>query len=405
MWEKWRLRDNPYSPNPITECSLELFVGREQEVRLCNNGLATHNSKIVIEGGRGVGTTSLGNYVRYRMLEGHGYLTPDLEIAVGPNWNLELLLSNVLSAVVYALDGRHPEVRANGSFQEVRRATQLIEERFKTLGAQVLGFGAQYGQSAALASPSVVPAMTLMQYMKAMAALSGELGYGNGIIVHINNLDVGTVFQPDDLRSFLNESRDAFQLDGYDWLLIGDLGLRGFIGSHVDRLDDIVTAEARLEPLSLDDVRLLIDRRMSWYGLPKGKTLPPIDFEVIEYLYHLTNGRLRYIFGLCTRLLSILSTEAVIQTVDLGFARPVIASLAEDRIIQRNLTPLSLTVLQRLVREGPATTSALSKALKKGQTSVSRSLSELLGKRLVRVEKIGRNNVYSPSLDAKVAYS
>jgi len=54
MWEKWGLRDNPYSQNPIDERSLNLFVGREKELAVCNNGLLTSNSRIVIEGGRGV---------------------------------------------------------------------------------------------------------------------------------------------------------------------------------------------------------------------------------------------------------------------------------------------------------------------------------------------------------------
>lgn len=131
MWEKWRLKDNPYSQNPIDEHSLNLFVGRKKELSLCNNSLSTSNSRIVIEGGRGVGTTSLCNYVRYTLARKEKYLTPDLEISVGRNWNLERFLSNVLSAIVYVLERRYPRITSNRKFQNIKRTTQVIEEKFR----------------------------------------------------------------------------------------------------------------------------------------------------------------------------------------------------------------------------------------------------------------------------------
>lgn len=78
MWEKWMLRENPYRQNPIDENSLELFTGRKDEIKKCRNGIDVGNSRIVLEGGRGVGTTSLVNYVRYTLVKEGKYLTPDL---------------------------------------------------------------------------------------------------------------------------------------------------------------------------------------------------------------------------------------------------------------------------------------------------------------------------------------
>ncbi|MCK4249712.1 MAG: BlaI/MecI/CopY family transcriptional regulator [Candidatus Omnitrophica bacterium] len=406
MWEKWGLKDNPYSQNPIDEHSLNLFIGRKKEVSICRNSLSGKNSRFVIEGGRGVGTTSLGNYVRYTLAAGKKeYLTPDMEISVGRNWNQELLLSNVLSAAAYTLERRNPRVIQDDKFQKIKRTTQVIEEKFKSFGGQAFGFGGQYGQSSTISYPALVPVSILIQHMKELFEISKDEGYHNGIIVHLNNLDVNTVFQPNELKNFLNEARDSFQIKGYHWFFVGDTGLRGFIGSNVDRLDDIITSEVRLNPLSLEEVCRLIDKRSVYYRTPGAKIALPIDFEVIKYLYGLTNGRLRYIFGICTRLLSLISGEPLLHMVDLKFAKPIIMKFAEDRIAQQNISPLSLSVLRKLVKLEQATTTELTKKMKKEQTSISRSLRELLNKRLVTQKRSGRNNVYSPSLDAKVAYS
>ncbi|GAH18980.1 unnamed protein product, partial [marine sediment metagenome] len=242
------------------------------------------------------------------------------------------------------------------------------------------------------------------QYMNELSNISKCSDNSKGIIIHLDNLDIKTVFEPDSLRNFLNEARDSFQIEGYHWMLIGDTGLRGFIGSHIDRLDDIITAEVKLKPLTLKKVQQLIDKRIRYYSLVRKKVSPPIDFEVIKYLYSLTDGRLRYIFGICTRLLSLISSEALIHTVDLDFAKPIIMRLAEERIAQRNISPLSLRILRMLVESGGSTTTELAKKLDKGQTSVSRCLRELLTKRLVKFKKVGKEHIYSPSLDAKVAY-
>ncbi len=405
MWEKWHLKDNPYSSNPVTESSLDLFVGRSKEITLCGNGLASFNSRIVIEGGRGVGTTSLANYVKYTLAKSGGYLTTDLEISVGRNWNVELLISNVLAAVVSSLEMRKPKITSLAGFQKIKRAVCVIDEKFKSFGGQLLGFGAEYGKSSASTLPHFLPVITLNRYMKDLSEIALQQGYNKGIIIHLNNLDVNTIFRQDELRRFFNEARDCFQIEGYHWLFVGDTGLRGFIGSNVDRLDDIITTELKINPLSLAEVRKLIDKRMKYCSIKNAKISAPIDFEVISYLYEMANGRLRYIFGICTRLLALVSNEALINNIDLKFAKPIIARLAEERIVQRRISPLSLLILRNIVQSGQATTGDLTKKLNKKQTSISRGISELTDTRLVRKRKAGRTNIYIPSLDAKIAYS
>ena len=402
-WERWELKGNPYNQDPIHEFELDLFVGREKELKICRGGLATKNVRIVIEGSRGVGTTSLGNYLRYTLLKKKDYFTPIVEIALGKNWNQDMLLANTIAALCWSLEQRHPEIIKDREYKETKMIIQQVQEKYKSYGAQILGFGAQYGRTGSASQPAFFPTLGLIQYFHQIRDIIAGLGYQHGILIQLNNLDLKVVHQPEEMRQFLNASRDIFQISGYNWLIVGDLGLRGFIASEVDRLDDIITIEVSVEPLDIDNVKALIEKRMRKYALGKNY-INPINFEVISYLHNLTSGRLRYIFGMCTRLLNILSYEQIIERVDLEIARPIIAKLAEDRIKQRQVSASSIEVLRYLVKMGKSTPTEISKGLGKAQTAISRSLAELVRVNLTYCVEEGRRRIYYPQLDAKVAY-
>ncbi|MBU1487536.1 hypothetical protein KKH56_05765 [bacterium] len=141
-WERWGFKGNPYNQDPIHEFELDLFVGREKELKMCQAGLATENARIVIEGSRGVGTTSLGNYLRYTLLKKKDYWTPIVEIAVGNNWNQDMLMANTIAALCWSLEQRHPELIKDRKYKEIKMIIQQVQEKYKSYGAQILGFGA-----------------------------------------------------------------------------------------------------------------------------------------------------------------------------------------------------------------------------------------------------------------------
>jgi len=51
-------------------------VGHEEKVRICSNVLAGKNVNLVIEGARGVGTTSFANLMRFNTQEKKTILRP-----------------------------------------------------------------------------------------------------------------------------------------------------------------------------------------------------------------------------------------------------------------------------------------------------------------------------------------
>ncbi len=401
MWEKWGLKENPYSQYPIGEYSLDLFVGREKEINKCKTVLSGRNARIIIEGGRGVGTTSFANYARFTS---KNHLTPDIEISVKRDWGVEMLITNVLSAIVQATEKKCPKVKNNKEFLRIKRSVHVIEETYKTIGLQAYVLGGQFGESKTVTLPPTIPNVNLIMHMKELSKIIRKNGFSNGAIIHLNNLDLGTVLEKEELKKILNDARDIFLIEGYCWLLVGDTGLKGFISSQVDRLDDVISADIEIVPLSLKNIKSLILRRLEHYAFNKNKVTNPINDDVVEYLYDITNGRLRYIFGVCTNLLSLIAGDAVIKTIDLAIAKPLIVSLAKEKIDKKQISPTALNILGVIVEKKNITTMKLANTIKMKHPNVSRSIKELVKAGLVKVEEHGRINIYSPSLDAKIGY-
>ena len=86
-WEGLGFNDNPLDTDPIKQKTLSLYVGHDKEVRICSKVLADKNVNLIIEGARGVGTTSFANLMRFKAQE------KDIaESPVSPNQLAELIM-------------------------------------------------------------------------------------------------------------------------------------------------------------------------------------------------------------------------------------------------------------------------------------------------------------------------
>ena len=194
------------------------------------------------------------------------------------------------------------------------------------------------------------------------------------------------------------------QTQNVSWFLVGDVGLRAFISRKVDRVDDIISYETFIEPLSKEDYYLLIDKRVSFYRNNENAVFP-VDQEVFEYLYDITEGRLRYVFGLLQRLMRRLRVGDLINMLTLDVAKPMITELARNRIGVHELTTSEEDVLKQLVILKESSVKKLIATTGKNRAFVSRILSKFLKLELVVTSKKGTLRLYTPSLDAKIAYS
>ena len=75
----------------------------------------------------------------------------------------------------------------------------------------------------------------------------------------------------------------------------------------------------------------MIKKRVQFYG-ESDKAELPIEEDVFGYLYKITNGRLRYIFGLASRLMNTLYIGDLTNKVTLDLAKPMLMKLGRDRV-------------------------------------------------------------------------
>jgi len=405
-WDSLGFSDNPFNTDPIRQNTMGLYVGRNQVVSVCQNVLAEKNVLLVIEGARGIGTTSFGNYLRFSSQADKKYFTPANEIRIGAQWSIETLLSVVISNIVRELDIFQSDfVVGNKKFQDAKALTMRIAETFRSFGIDAFGFGLNYGRNAGIISqPVVVPAATLGHHLEDLASIVKSLGYEFGILLQLNNLDIGAIHDAKHLKYLFNELRDYIQTDLVSWMLIGDVGLRKFIAQQVDRLDDIISYEVKIDALEDKEFLSLIEQRVNFFKSHRNAELP-IAKDVFLYLFKITKGRLRYVFGLLKRLLNDLNVGELTDRLTLDIVKPMVVKLAQDRIAQYDITPKELSILKMIVKIGSGNASKLSAQLGQSRQSVSRALVNLLDIKLVTVQQIGRDRYYYPVLEAEIAYS
>lgn len=406
-WQTFGFKDDPLKTSPITKSTLALFTGHTEEVRVCMDVLTGSNVRIVIEGARGVGTTSFGNYLRFSAEKKKLYFTPKTEIKVEQGWRSETLLAAIISNFIREIELR-PEFEkliSDQRFQSAKALSSRIAETYRSFGVDAFGFGASYGKQAGVVTqPVIVPSPVLGHHLEDLITLVKEAGYKKGVLFQLNNLDIGEIHDSEEMKYLFNALRDYTQTEGSNWLFVGDIGLRKFIAQQVDRLDDIISYEVRIDPLPETDFLEMLDKRVRFYGESEKAELP-IDQDVFHYLYRITNGRLRYIFGLTSRLMKRLYIGDLTDKVTLDIAKPMLMKLGRDRVQRSDITEVEEQVLKLLVVMPNTTSAIISKKLQKSAQYIGRVLSILVDKKLASSKKEGRERTYVPSIDAIIAYT
>ncbi|MBS0357752.1 MAG: hypothetical protein JSS53_00560 [Proteobacteria bacterium] len=406
-WQTLGFKDDPLKTTPITSETLALYTGHSQEVKTCQNVLTSSNVRIVIEGARGVGTTSFGNYLRFTTKNNKHYFTTKNEIKIDQGWRLETLLAVIISHLVRELElfANNSAITKDPRFHNAKAISSRIAETYRSFGIEAFGAGINYGKTAGVVTqPIIIPSATLSHLIEDLVALIRENGYKHGVLLQLNNLDVGVVHTEQEMKYLFNALRDYTQIDGTNWLFVGDIGLRKFIAQQVDRMDDIISYEVKINPLNKEEFTEMLTKRFEYYR-NSPKTEIPIEMEVFTYLYQITSGRLRYIFGLVSRLMNSLHVGDLTNKITIDLAKPMLIKLARDRVERTDITSAEENVLKILVNLKNPIPNDVAKIIKKTPQYVGRVISVLHEKQLITIKQAGKLKYYYPSLDATIAYS
>jgi len=406
-WQAFGFKDDPLNTSPIIKSTLALFTGHRDDVSVCTNVLKGNNVRIVVEGARGVGTTSFSNYLRFGAESQKLYFTPRIEIKVEKGWRSETLLAAIVSNCVreMALRTEFDKLIRDKRFQSAKAISSRIAEAYRSFGVDAFGFGANYGKQAGIVTqPLLVPSPVLGHHLEDLISLATDAGYKKGMLFQINNLDIGEIHSTEEIKYLFNALRDYTQMEGSNWLFVGDVGLRRFIAQEVDRLDDIISYEVNIHPLPLAALSEMIEKRIKFYGESEKAELP-INQDVFRYLYKITAGRLRYVFGLASRLMNRLYIGDLMDKVTVTIAKPMLMKLGRDRVQRADLASIEEQALKLLVAMPQATPATMARKLKKTAQYTGRVLSSLVDKGMACSKKEKKERIYIPSIDAIIAFT
>lgn len=195
--------------------SINLTESYQYKLQLCQRILDDGNSRILIEESQCADSEFFVNNIKFLSKARKQYLVSGEIIDISLCGNIGNLLAAVIVNIVHEmelLDGKADHFK--------------VFRKMKILSSQ-LSDGCN----------SFALSTVLSHHLRDLAELAAHLGYENGILIQLGKVDIST----ERLRVVLNEARDFFQLDGFSWLIVGSVGLTGFISRHIGRLDEIIS--------------------------------------------------------------------------------------------------------------------------------------------------------------------
>lgn len=404
-WEALGFSDNPFQTRPIVEGTLDLYTGNQQKLRLCQAALQSNNSVLLIEGERGVGTTSFANYLRFLLRHAKTHFTPIAEIRFEPSWNSEKLMAAIIASIVSSLEISHlPQLAKNTKFKEARAAVKRVTETYRSFGASAFGFGANYELTPDSSEPPVISTQALAVHLENLALITKELGFKYGLLLQIDNLDIESAASKIHFKTIFNILRDYLQIPYTNWLLVGSASLRKFLAQHVSRVEEIISLAIEIPNLSEKEYLKLIQNRINHYKTKTSVKLP-MEEEVWRYLYQVTNGRVRYIFGLVSNIFYQFQPGILTDVITLELAKPLIKNYALERLTQFRLSKNEQIVLAEVSKHDKISAQELAEILHKTPSYLSTILKTLYNYKLIDCHQDGARKYYFSCTDALVAYS
>ena len=419
LWERYGFSDNPFdtralsmSPENKLSVSKAFIVGesRQSSVTIMNNFLRGRGGgRIVVEGAVGVGKTTFVNYHRYKWEyeAGTKLLTPVQEISVQADWGVREFLISILAATAgrLALAMKPKEAQKDDLLNEISALTGVLFKQTKGLsgGLSAFGFGANVsGSKAITVQIGEISTDKLKQYLHALLERIHHNGYA-GALFHLNNLELLARKDIDRLRYFFDDIRDFLQIENLYFIFVGYVGMFQEAIAPTERVRSIFLGKPIVLPvLSLEEVLSAIQKRYELLAIQPEHWIPPVDNDLIVYLYHAFEGKIRFIMDAITTLVIHLP-ESATATMSSEAAKLFLRELTFQNLEILPLTKREIEELKVAIRLTHFTNSELSKALKKKKQQITKLINRLMHFNLIyQTGQEGKHKYYTISPELMV---
>lgn len=410
LWERYGFTDNPYDTKALSLSKAaplsvhEAYIPRAESAHtadLLTNFLRNPGGgRIVVEGDPGVGKTTFVNYHRQRWEKAakHKLISPALELEMQANWQERDLLVNLIASLSSRLRLEMNE-KTFRKEKLLREITALVGVHIEDSGGfnatlNILGTGGGLGRSHASAiKVGEITNDLLRQYLRQLVTFVKRQGF-SGVIYHLDNFDKLGVREPDQLKAFFESARDVLQETGVYFIFVGNTGMFQKVIVPLPRVRSIFfDTPVHLEPLSLEEVKAVMERRYELLVAPGKQLITPVLDEVVESLYMTFSGRIRYVMNAITSLISHLP-DSFAQPLALAEAKTMLQVIAHSEI-KRLLHGVEEVVFLQAAEAGRFTNSELGTRVGKSKQLIQKYLKNWLSLNLVsQADKVGRNQYY-----------
>lgn len=414
IWERYGFRGNPFDTGALSATAESLLpisqaiVGREMDSPESQALLGVLRSagggRAVVEGEIGVGKTTFVNYHRYlwEVEAKDKLLTPAMEIALSSDASLRDVLWNILSSLVGKILLLRGEtyVQSRPLLRELFLLNRVFFQRSFEVQASLFGFGAGVGHSAQVSVAE--PTDTQLQaYLREMVGETRQLGY-KGLFLHLDNLELMSLRNPEWTRQLLEELRDALQTPDVYFVLVGQSGFFTEIISPSERVRSVFFGQPiYIPPLRKEQVLEAVRKRYRLLAAHPDRFIRPVADELIEYLYDLYDGKMRFVMDAVSTVVTHLPASPA-QPLEMSDAKTFLAGLVFERL-RRELTAREWDVLREAVRIGTFTNADIAKNLQVKPPNVTKYLNSLLERHFIYPRRReGRQIFYRASEDVRI---
>lgn len=409
LWERYGFTDNPYDTKALSLSKAaplsvqEAYIPRSADTTsdLMTNFLRNPGGgRVVVEGGPGVGKTTFVNFHRQRWETGakHKLISPAGEISVRDGWTERDFLLSLLASLSARLRLDLGE-KAFGHDKLLAEITAIVGVRAEEGGGvsgnlSLFGFGGGLGHTRTKSvKVGEVTNENLREYLHGLIALSRKRGFA-GVIFHLDNLELLGRRDIGALRTFFDSVRDVLQEPGTYFIFVGNSGMFQQVIVPLPRVRSIFfDTPVHLEPLSLTEVKAVMEKRYQLLAVPKKQWIKPVSDDVVESLHQTFSGKIRYVMNAITSLVSRLP-DSYAQSLSLIDAKHMLQSIARSEV-RRLLHGAEEAVFLQAASVGRFTNTELGRRTEKSKQQIQKYLKNWLELSLVlHVEKVGRSQFY-----------
>lgn len=410
LWERYGFTDNPYDTKALSLSKAaplsvqEAYIPRADSAAtadLLTNFLRNPGGgRIVVEGDPGVGKTTFVNFHRqqWETKARHKLISPPGEISVREGWSERDFLLNLLASLSarLRLDLGEKEFEKNKLLSEITAVVGVRSEDGSGLSGSLTLFGFGGGLGRTRSKSVKVGEITnehLRDYLHGLIEFVKKQGFA-GAIFHFDNVELLGRRDVGALKTFFEAVRDALQESGVYFIFVANTGMFQQVIVPLPRVRSIFfDTPVRLDPLSALETKAVIDRRYQLLAAPGKQWIKPVTDQVVESLYHIFTGRIRYVMNAITSLISHLP-DSYARSLELAQATTMFQAIVLSEV-KALLHGTEEAVFLQAAAAGRFTNSELGTRVQKSKQQIQKYLYNWLGLNLVsQKERVGRNQFY-----------